>query len=181
MKGAGNGGTAGGGPRQLRRQCLACLRGLEVPRPFDLDVFCRRVAARRGRELYLHPLPGGLAAKAGFCGLWIATGAGDHILYEQGASPLHQCHIIVHELAHMLLGHKGSPLAAGAAELLPDMDPGSVARVLGRSGCDSPEERAAEMMAGMVLADAGRAWAPPESVAARLTTALGPLRSLRGG
>lgn len=89
--------------KAIRRRCEARLREISLPTPFDLDTFVAGVATRRGRPIarYALPLMGGLP------GLWIETDTADLVYYEQRTSPLHQQHIVLHELGHILLGHRG--------------------------------------------------------------------------
>lgn len=102
-----------------RTRCEAVAREIEIPRPFDLDAFCTRLAARRGRPLRLVPLEG-VPDAATPCGVWVATRNADLIFYEPATSSVHKLQIVLHEVAHMLLGH-------GA----PDQEhPGYVARLL---------------------------------------------------
>jgi hypothetical protein len=42
------------------------------------------------------------------CGLWIGTADVNYIYHEEGTTPCHQTHIALHELAHMLLNHRGA-------------------------------------------------------------------------
>ena len=130
----------------LRWRSERRLRGIRVPRPFDLDAFCAEVAARRGRPLIRRAVPG-LAAEAP-CGMWIATDRTDHIFYDPGTSPLHAEHIVLHELAHILCDHSGS--AGALARLFPDLDPAAVRRVLGRVSYTTEQEREAEMLASLI-------------------------------
>ncbi|MGW5446082.1 hypothetical protein [Streptomyces asiaticus] len=66
---------------------------------------CHHLAAQRARPLRLHPLPAEAAA-TGACGLWLATDAEDHIFYERRTVPLHQEHIVLHEIGHLLFNHR---------------------------------------------------------------------------
>lgn len=139
------------------------MRGIRVPSPFDLDAFCDEVAARRGRPLLRHPVPG-LSEEAP-CGMWVGTDRADHVFYDPGTSPLHAEHIVLHELAHILSGHSGAD--AGLARLFPDLDPATVRRVLGRVSYTNAQEREAEMIASLIR---GR---PPRPTFGRLAGALG--------
>ena len=65
--------------RRLHRRCLARLRDLPLPEPFDVRALCEQVAERRGRPMRLMPIAG----LTGVCGLWIATDTTDLICYEQ--------------------------------------------------------------------------------------------------
>lgn len=43
---------------------------------------------------------------AGLTGLWIPAETADYIFYTQFTHPIHQAHITLHEIAHMVLGHR---------------------------------------------------------------------------
>lgn len=150
----------------LRRRCEARLREFRVPDPFDLDEFCAEIADRRGRPLILRPVPG-LSADAP-CGLWVGTERADHVFYDPGTSPLHAEHIVLHELSHILCGHSGADAAIG--RLFPDLDPGSVRRVLGRVAYTDGQEREAEMLASLIR---GRSARGPRTTLGRVADALG--------
>ena len=137
--------------RRLERDCRRLIADVEVPEPFDLSVFLSYVAARRGRDLHLHPQPAPAGAP---CGLWLATDAADHIFYAAGTDPMHRRHIILHEIGHMLCNHRAPGL------VLPDLDPATVARVLLRSTYSAPQEQVAEMIATMISERALRAAEP---------------------
>jgi hypothetical protein len=120
-----------------------------MPVPFDANELCAMVAARRGRPIRLVPMDG----LTGVCGLWVATATTDLVFYERVTTPPHQEHIILHELSHMLCDHQRaalSGLAAQVEELLPNLDPEMVHRVLGRAGYTSEEEREAELLASLI-------------------------------
>jgi hypothetical protein len=137
---------------RLRRRCERRLENITVPDPFDLDAFCAVVAAHRGRPLTLQPSPG-LSAGAP-CGVWISTPAADYVFYDPGTSRLHAEHIVLHELSHMLCGHTTGPETGDSAlrRLVPDLDAGTVATMLGRVGYTSAQEREAEMLASVIRA-----------------------------
>lgn len=129
---------------RLHRRCLARLRDLPLPAPFDVHELCERVAARRGRPIRLLPVAG----LTGVCGLWIATDTSDLICYERDTTRPHQDHIILHELSHVLCDHY--PVSLSGTALFPDLDPGMVRAVLGRAGYSSDEEREAETLASLI-------------------------------
>jgi hypothetical protein len=131
--------------RRLERECRRLIADIEVPEPFDLSVFLSYVAARRGRDLHLHPQPAPAGAP---CGLWLATDTADHVFYAAGTDPLHRRHIILHEIGHILCDHQAPGLVL--PEVLPDLDPATVARVLRRSTYSAPQEQVAEMIATMI-------------------------------
>ena len=136
--------------RTARRRCAAIAARLDIPRPFDLDVLLARVAASRGRKIYLHSMVSGPGIP---CGLWLGTAKADHIFTEAGTSPWHRTQIAVHELAHMLLGHSstGDGALRLAGLLAPDVSPAVTRMFLGRSVFFTAEERDAETLASLVL------------------------------
>ena len=79
--------------RTLRKRCEERLEQLELPVPLTARSFCAKLAKKRGRPIHLRAV----TTRAGPWGLWIAGPLADFIFYEQGTSPLHQEHIIVHE------------------------------------------------------------------------------------
>ncbi|MBC2876891.1 MULTISPECIES: toxin [Streptomyces] len=169
------------GGRRLRRACEARLASLGEPGKGDLAALCAHVSAMRGRPV----VTAALSLKAPHpCGMWIALRDVDVIVYEADTSPAHQDHIIVHELAHMLCGHRTAddPLGPGASTLFPDLDPALVRDALYRTAYSDPQEREAEMIASLFLKRA--ATDPPElpgdvpcadaDVIARIEATLGP-------
>ncbi|MFF5229112.1 hypothetical protein [Dactylosporangium sp. NPDC000521] len=161
--------------RALEKQVRRILAGLDVPDPFDLRAFCASVAAARGRDLHLHQLPAaGVDGTA--CGLWLSTDKADHVFYAASTGWLHQQHIILHEIGHILCDHvapapeppvgatagatTGDGLEDVTALLLPDLDPATVARVLRRSSYSAPQEQVAEMIATMLNTAASTAARP---------------------
>ena len=161
----------------LRRRCERRLRGIRIPNPFDLDAFCAEVEARRGRPLLRRSVPG--LSSGAPCGLWIGTEQADHVFFDPGTSPLHAEHIVLHEVAHILMGHTVSrpgPDRSGlsgdqlAQLLFPDLDPATVTRVLGRVSYTTAQEREAEMMASLIRGRFGR---PPRTTLGRVADAFG--------
>ena len=157
-----------------RGRYASVLREVGVPEPFNVDVFCANVAARRGRRVQLHQLPNGVGR---VCGLYVSLPAVDHVFFATGTSPRHRQHIIVHELMHLLFGHGGlrgfSPEAL--ERLLPGLDPGLVRAALARGGYSDPEEREAETVASLVMEHASTVAIGPgdDPAAARIETAFG--------
>src|SRR5689334_14057925 len=87
----------------VRRRHAAIIRELEIPAPFDLGQFVAGLERRRGRLIRLRPFSFGTG---GLCGLWIGTAEADYIYHEAGTTLFHATHIVLHEIAHMLLGHE---------------------------------------------------------------------------
>ncbi|MEV7004666.1 hypothetical protein AB0N62_44895 [Streptomyces sp. NPDC093982] len=131
------------------------LGAIDIPHPFGIEVFCERIAAQRGRPLHLHSVPGVSGTDAP-CGVWIATENADHIFHEAATSPLHQDHIILHEIGHMLLGHRSilDGVQTAGSGLFPDIDPVTVVSLLTRASYGTEDERDAERLAGLIAGKA---------------------------
>ncbi|AHH95786.1 hypothetical protein GCM10010174_46620 [Kutzneria viridogrisea] len=147
------------GRNNLRRRCREVVAGIELPVPFTAQELCERLAERRSRPLHLHalpvPTPPGLPS-----GMWLATEQADHILYDSQTSRLHQDHIILHEIGHMLCDHEAGNKVLHRELDLGLVDPDQVLRVLPRVHYDSHQEQEAEMIASLVLEGIGRLPAP---------------------
>jgi hypothetical protein len=167
----------------LRRFCERVVAGLDVPAPFDVHDFCARLADRRGRPIVL--LASALPPES-VCGMWVSAASADYIFYEQQTSRLHQEHIILHEVGHVLCDHTADQvLSADTARLLmPSLDPAMVQRMLGRTQYSAEEEQQAEIVASLILQQANRSSPdrhrePPAEVPAEMADAVDRLaRSL---
>lgn len=97
---------------------------------------------------------GALSTEA--CGLLIQLEDEDRIVLGTGMPTWHQDAVTAHELAHLLLGHRGdlaSPEANhGLAAYFPDLDLTEVHRLLRRDAHSSHEEYEAEFLATLILA-----------------------------
>lgn len=144
-----------GGGRKARPDFEGLLTSIDVPDPFDIQVFCDKIAKQRGRALYLHGIPG-ISGTDAPCGIWIATKTADHIFYEAATSPLHQDHIILHEVGHMLLEHSAiiDDVRPGAGTVFSGIDPATVNSLLNRASYATEDERDAERLAGLIAAKA---------------------------
>lgn len=126
---------------------------LDLPRPFDIHELCGRIGTERGRPIVLTPFP---MTSLGPCGLWLAGEHADILCFEQHTSLLHQEHIILHELGHVLHEHSG---AETMGQLFPDLG-GETLRIMLARQHDTFSDRAerqAEDFAYAVLARASRA------------------------
>ena len=133
----------------------AIIRELDIPVPFNLGGFTAGLERQRNRPIRLCPFRSGPGVP---CGVWIATTSADYIYHEQGTTRFHVNLIVLHEIAHMLLGHQGLPAWQHLArQIAPDVHPGLVRLLLGRSAYASLEEREAETLASRVL-DRATAW-----------------------
>ncbi len=130
-----------------RRAARAKLRalGVTIPSPFTVEALCASVSRHRGRPVRLVELD--FSTDIG-CGRWIATDETDYICVDQAASAPLREHIVLHEVAHMLCGHRGilGPILSEFKLL----DPAMVLRVLGRTVYDDVEEREAELLASEI-------------------------------
>ncbi|GAA3991503.1 hypothetical protein GCM10022247_07940 [Allokutzneria multivorans] len=140
----------------LWRRCRRIVGELVLPDPFDIGVFVETLAAQRGRPIELVELPSRPATP---CGVLAATDRADYIFYAADTSALHQEHILVHELGHLLCGHVGDEVVDDAisAALTPNLSPELVRRVLGRTSYSEEKEQEAELFASLVLHRARRA------------------------
>jgi len=159
------------GYRQLRRAGEELLRELDIPPPFTVAAVCAAVQRVRRRPLKVLPLPVPASDGAPY-GVWVETAEADFILHEAATSPAHRDQIVMHEIAHILLGH-------GART---GHDPAAAA-VLDRHGYTPAEERHAEVLASLILecADELSPLARPRGLLARIGDALRhPVTSRRG-
>ncbi|MFJ8586614.1 hypothetical protein ACIRD2_18445 [Streptomyces sp. NPDC093595] len=141
--------------RALRAGYEKLISRFALPHPFRVEDLCAAVAEERGRPLRLLPMPAELAGSAGVCGMWVSFGASDLVYYTSVTSRPHQTHIILHELAHILLDHRepSVPEPAMLAQLFPDLDPAMAARLLGRGGrtkATTRQEQEAELLASVM-------------------------------
>ena len=70
-------------------------------RQFTLDDFTRWLERHRGRKIAFIPLP----LPAAMFGAWVKGITEDCVFYEQNTPGVHQAHIQLHELSHMMCGH----------------------------------------------------------------------------
>ncbi len=135
--------------RELRRRCEERLKTIELPEPFDVRVFCDQVAEDRGRPIVLCPL----STDGAPYGAWLSTPSADYIFYEEHTGGWHQDHIILHEVCHILCGHRGifllQPDALGL--LFPDVAPERVRSMLLRKAYTAEEDQEAEVLASIIL------------------------------
>jgi hypothetical protein len=139
----------------VRHRCLTAVRELDIPEPFDLTEFVTRLEHHRSRKIHLVAIP---PMPDGLCGMCVPMGTTDYIFHEEGSSPLHREHIIMHELGHAIMEHEGGglPVDAVAPLLFPTLDPELVRHVLGRTAYSTREEKEAETLATMILRRAHR-------------------------
>jgi hypothetical protein len=142
---------------ETRARCQVILDSLDIPQPFELPTFVAYIASLRGRQISVRPFRAG---PDGMCGAWIRARSADYIYHDDQTTALHRAHIVLHELAHMLLGHKGTGssllselrhlIALGAADAMKGAEPEP------GGSYTSAEEREAEMLGSMILERASR-------------------------
>lgn len=143
--------------RALRRWCQRELHALDLQPPLRIEVLCQRLGTRRGRPIRLvaHPLP-----VPGPVGVWIGTGSADYILYQSETTRLHQDHIILHEIGHIIAGHHNDDTTDQYwQQMMPDISPEIIRRALRRTYYDTAQEREAELLATMIMNILG--WTSP--------------------
>ncbi|MEU0857448.1 hypothetical protein ABZ352_18695 [Streptomyces griseofuscus] len=134
---------------------------LQLPPVESVRALLPFVEAHTGRVINLVPvtdpaaLPESLDASSP-CGLWLATDAVDHVFFDGTTSRTHSDGIIGHELGHILLRHRkvDGDLLAGVGTLgglLPDMTPGLIRMLLGRTDYAEPDEADAETFGSLLM------------------------------
>jgi hypothetical protein len=105
----------------------AAVQRLPIPRPFTMDGLARALSEREGKPVKLvGEQLGGTAP----CGWLVRTKEVDYVCYPTNTSYLHQLHIVLHEIGHLVLRHPTEALAT-----------------FGRPRTDTAVERAAELFA----------------------------------
>jgi hypothetical protein len=132
--------------RDLQRRIRRTLQELGVQPPLDVDELRRALSERRGRPIVLRPAP---LPMPGPLGMWVDTVHGDLIVYQERTSKLHQDHIILHELCHVIADDDGAP--TDWAALVPGVDKGEVRRVLNRCSYDDVAECRVETAATIIM------------------------------
>ncbi|MDX2856171.1 hypothetical protein [Streptomyces scabiei] len=158
--------------RDLHRLIRRELQDLGVTPPLDVDELCQALSRRRGRPLYLReaPLP-----KPGPSGMWVEYEDYDVILYQQETTRLHQDHIKLHEIGHILVAEDEEAAAReaagetapeaptvdpdeetavfveGWATMLPVFDPATIKRMARRCSYEDGEECSVELVATIIL------------------------------
>lgn len=124
-----------------------------IPQPFSLEQFRLAVQRRTGRRLDLEPAPLDGAAR-------ISTRDTDVIIYDQAADPDQQLRAILHEAAHLLLGHRPHRLPSPYVHL----DPAAVAdTIVAFHGYSRADEQEAADFAARLLSAASIATPAAES------------------
>lgn len=118
-----------------------------------IDELVSAISAQRGREITI--LDSDFADRSGkLCGLWIGLKTRDLIFISDDLSGVHRDHVILHELAHLILDHRVVDVTTQneVAALFPSLPPSMVSRALLRSHYDNNQEREAEELASTIAA-----------------------------
>jgi hypothetical protein len=143
--------------RDLQRRLRRELQELGIQPPLDVRELCRALGERRGRPIVLRPFP---LERPGPSGLWVVASQMDVVLYQQETTRLHQDHIILHEVFHILVAEdeqaeeeQEAPddFVEGWARMIPMLDPTLIRRVACRCAYDDDEECAVELAATIIL------------------------------
>lgn len=135
-------------------QC-ASLSALDLPECFGLPDLIASVERSRDTSIRIVEFPA-IYPEDGLFGIWLNTGFGDYILHAPTTSELHRRQIVLHELAHMILGHDLATGQSSAAALFPDLPEGAVLRTLARGHTDNAMEREAEALADLLASSLRR-------------------------
>lgn len=137
---------------ELQRKCQKILDELQAPQANSFEEICDWAQGLRGRPLILQILPE-QAAVAGACGLWLGADDADYVFFEPHTARLHQEHIILHEIGHMLADHHRADASDPedlARQLLDGLEPRLVKRLMARTSYTTSEEQEAEMIASLL-------------------------------
>ncbi|HQI66728.1 MAG TPA: hypothetical protein PLJ54_10145 [Rhodoglobus sp.] len=135
----------------IEQTVSAAVAGLQLGNTFTFDDLRDTIEDRRHRRLRVVELAD-LDARDGLCAALISTDAEDFVLHARSDSALHRQQFVLHELAHMILGHCDGDDCAVEEVLLPNIPPYTRARLLARQDLDSETEIAAESLADRLAA-----------------------------
>jgi len=90
--------------QSVKERMRGILAKLEAEYDFDqftMESFRSWLEQQRGKEITFVPwtMPPGMS------GAWLTSAQADFVFYEQDTAPIHQIHIQLHEIAHMLCEH----------------------------------------------------------------------------
>ena len=129
----------------------AAVAGLQLGSTFTLDDLLRAVQNRRHRKLRVVELAD-LDTHDGICAIWLVTDTEDLVLHARSDSTLHRQQFVLHEFAHIILGHCEGEDCAAQDVLMPNIPPYTRGRLLKRQDIDCETEIAAESLADRLAA-----------------------------
>ncbi|WP_411700482.1 hypothetical protein [Conyzicola sp.] len=118
---------------------------------FTFDELVDALQRHRRRRLRIVELTD-LGIQEGLCAVWIMTDTEDLVLHAHSDSALHRQQFVLHELAHIILGHNVEDEAEVPDILLPDIPAEARRRLLRRQDLDTAEEIVAESLADHLAA-----------------------------
>lgn len=122
---------------------------------FTMEGFKGWMEGQRGRRITFDPWP----MPPQVYGAWITSDTRDYVFYEQSSPPIHQAHIQLHEMAHMLCGHPTIDIhSQQASDLLRHLvgDDASRTEIFLRSVHSDEAELEAEIFASLIQEQALR-------------------------
>jgi hypothetical protein len=105
---------------------------------YSIKMVVQKVARLHGRPIRLTPFPMEKMDPLLY-GCWMSGETAEYIFFEQDTAQVHQHHIIMHELSHILLGHQTFFVEADSVASIP-----LLMRTMAR---DEREEQEAEALA----------------------------------
>ena len=135
----------------IEQTVSAAVADLQLGHTFTLDDLIPAIQARRQRTLRVHELQD-LDTSDGLCAIWLIGETEDVVLHAPSDSALHRQQFVLHEFAHMILGHCEGQDCASEDVLLPNIPPYTRGRLLKRQDIDCDTEIAAESLADRLAA-----------------------------
>lgn len=141
--------------RALRRRCDELLAGVAVPQPFDLQEFVSVLGDDRGRGIRVVDLPdegavdGPRERARPVCGM-VVQFATEDVVFVEPRDWVYRVHVVMHEVAHLVCGHRGDGPGLAHLGLFPHLDPSMVRAALGRTRYNESQEMEAEAMASIL-------------------------------
>lgn len=130
---------------RLRRRCErrvdALVAEIGLPAPWDMNEFLDRLERHRGRDIDLCAVSW---TSGDSSGAWHANPDHDVIAYASNTATVHQDHIILHEIGHLISAHRGRCVLSEqeAQRLAPDLAPAAFVHLLDRVSTRADEQEA---------------------------------------
>lgn len=142
----------------IQQVATATIAVLGLGDRFTFDELLQAMQVYRKRALRIVELAK-LGEGDGLCAVWLTTESEDLVIHARTDSTLHRQQFVLHELAHMMLGHDRDD-CEDTDVLLPDIPPHTRMRLLTRGDLDSDSEIVAETIAdGLAAGIRGSAFA----------------------
>ena len=140
---------------RIEQSVTQALGRLQLGEQFTFATLIEAMQRQRQREIRIAELAE-IGDSNGLCALLLFAEDHDLILHARTDSPLHSQQFVLHEFAHIILGHCESDNADANATipdtLLPDIPANLRARALARSDVETDDEIAAESLADRLAA-----------------------------